>query len=230
MIVSNKQPYKLAKDEGELDLEALDFTNMDDVSKVIARFEYLLNSPEPKDGSEIPKYKDRGVVVKDCSTSASGSLSKSDENLEEFIKENMALVDEGDMKLSSSDEELPPEEEEKQAASRSEQIVKQIKQMCDVFAPYSYDTRELFLDEIELIMKSLSPEEIGAHVMNALSIFVDEKDDLKNKFLQKVPVICRHLCEVDKDRAMNQIIIHVLPYLSVVLMKNCELVRIFENF
>ena len=202
MIASSKQPYKLVKDEGELDLESLDFTNMDDVSKVIARFEYLLSSPEPRDSSEPPKYKERGVVVKDCSTSASDRLSKSDENLEEFLKENMALVEE-DMKLSSSDEELPPEEEEKQAATRSEQIVKQIKQMCDVFSPYSYDTRELFLDEIELIMKALTPDEVGAHVMNALSIFVDEKDDLKNKFLQKVPVICRHLCEVDKDKAMN---------------------------
>ena len=99
--------------------------------------------------------------------------------------------------------------------------------MCDVFAPYSYEKRELFLDELDTIMSVLSPEQVNTHVINALGIFVDEKDELKAKFLQKAPAVCRFLCEADQEKAMNAIIINVLPYFSVLLKKNCEIVKYY---
>jgi hypothetical protein len=55
------------------------------------------------------------------------------------------------------------------------QVIDKLKMMSDMFSPYSFEDRELFLDECEKIMKILDHEEVAVFVLPILTVYVIPK-------------------------------------------------------
>ena len=96
-------------------------------------------------------------------------------------------------------------------------IIDKIKSICDIFTHYSYEDRNYYLEEMHLILRILKPEDIIEYVVPSFSIFVDEKDELKFKFLHQCLLVIEKICTNDFETAVDQIVINVLPHLESIL-------------
>ena len=96
-------------------------------------------------------------------------------------------------------------------------IIDKIKSICDIFAHYSYEDRNYYLEEMHLILLILKQEDIINYVVPSFSIFVDEKEELKFKFLHKCLLVIDKICKIDFETAVDHIVINVLPHLESIL-------------
>lgn len=106
--------------------------------------------------------------------------------------------------------------------SKRLKVINKIKEICDIFNKYSYQDRANYLEEMHLILRLLIPQEIIDHVLPSFTIFVEEKDALKLKFLDILPMITDYLISEDYEAAIDQIILNVFPTLESMLKKSTE--------
>ena len=96
-------------------------------------------------------------------------------------------------------------------------VIEKIKTIWDVFAPYSKEDRIIYLEEMHLILRILKPQDIIEFIIPSFIVFIEEKDDLKLKFLEKCMLPLEQLFLNDFETAVDQVVINVLPQLENIL-------------
>lgn len=72
---------------------------------------------------------------------------------------------------------------------------------------------------MHLILRLLTYQDVIDYVLPSFSIYVDEKDELKFKFLHKCFLVVEYICIHDFESAIDHIVIHVFPHLESILCK-----------
>lgn len=101
--------------------------------------------------------------------------------------------------------------------SQRKAIISKIASMWDIFTPYDEKIREVFLSEMHLILIILEQNEIIEHVLPSFSIFTDEVDHLKLKFLNKITDVVDTILTQDFKVGVDNIVINVFPVLETML-------------
>ena len=79
-----------------------------------------------------------------------------------------------------------------------------------------------YLDEMHLILRLLSYDQITDHVLPSFTIFSDETDRLRFKFLKTIPDVIEGICGLDFDTSIDYIALHILPVLENILKSSTE--------
>jgi hypothetical protein len=149
-----------------------------------------------------------------ASTKASTRIDESDSNTEDgnlmYYLSNTTL---------SVTQILSKADTEKELHEKREKVISKIKEMCDIFNKYSQSDRMIYLEEMHLILRLLTVQEVFDHVVPSFSIFVDESEELKVKFLGVLKQVIQHILKAEFDNAVDQILIHVFPNLESMIKK-----------
>ena len=75
---------------------------------------------------------------------------------------------------------------------------------------------------MHLILRLLSYEQVIDHVLPSFTIYSDETDHLRLKFLKTLPEVIESIWESDFDTSIDHIALHILPVLENVLKSSTD--------
>ena len=97
-------------------------------------------------------------------------------------------------------------------------ILTGIQQLCDVFSPYSYQKRKLFLLEIQPILEILDYSTVKDNVTQLLHVFLTEKDELQLLLIEQLQFITDYFMQKSHLDGIDMIIVHILPLLQTLIL------------
>mmetsp|Transcript_17072 Transcript_17072/g.15026 ORF Transcript_17072/g.15026 Transcript_17072/m.15026 type:complete len:241 (+) Transcript_17072:264-986(+) len=226
-------------EEEEFSQDSLDLNSFDDISLAIEKYEKMLGTDMKNSGS-LNKMKssqgsseyswginDRENSIEEEQIVDSKNTKISEQALNDSTEDSSSI----NHLLSNSNFSLTQyldtnEEDQMSLQERLEKqnklIISKIKKMCDIFSKYDNVERELYLQEMHLILLIIPFKDIIDSVLPSFSIFVEETEVLKLKFLQKLPFILENLIQKDFETAIDQIVLNIFPTLENILKKSSE--------